>query len=239
MMLHRIVCAAGLLFMLIAPGQAQSVFKQPIGAKVSGSFEIGQARLPLPEGEWTVLGKMEERSYGGPSGVIIQRVFLAQFQNGALSRAVLASSNEEGVRFGWKRNTNCDRVDMHFVSADKNYDVQNQQCWWVNHVTTAVGNSTWKSITDAYAYMDKNNIRRPSTVVGVFYSLVRGSNFVDAIYWFNPESDGFEPPKTIDWRNNDWHKSRIVGDPKKGAYIDRLKTWGTSTLPRVQAAFGG
>ena len=238
-MLRLIVCAAGIILALVGPAQAQGVFKQPIGTKLSGTFEIGQARLPLPDGEWILLGKMEERSYGGPSGVLIQRVFLAQFQNGVLSRAVLAGSNEEGVRFGWKRNTNCDRVDMHFVDADKNYDVQNQQCWWVNHVTTAVGNSTWKSITDAYAYMDKNGFRRPSTVIGVFYSLVRGSNFVDAIYWFNPEADGFDAPKSVNWRNNDWHKSRIVDDPKKLAYVQKLKAWGAGNLPRVKAAFGG
>jgi hypothetical protein len=238
-LLRRVAFAAAILLSLALPAQGQSVFNKPVGVKVQGSVEIGHARVPLPEGEWILLGKMEALSGGGPNGVPLHRVFLAQVKDKVLAGAVLINTNVEGVIGGWKRNTNCDRVDTHFVDADRNYDGKNRECFWVNHVTTGVGSNTWTSITGAYAYMDKNGIRRPSTVVAALYSISRNSNFVDVTYWFNPEVEGFDPPKVVDWHNNDWHKSRIVEDPKKLAYVEKLKNWGLAMYPQIKAAFGG
>jgi hypothetical protein len=216
---------------------ADSLHKAPLGTKVAGTVDIGGAQFALPAGDWVVMGR-HRRNAGTISGSPappIGSVYLGEARNGVLARTVIAEANTE-LNTGWSRWQDCDRKDMLHVTADRNFNPRDQECWWINHYTQSLGRDAFRQyehFNEAYRYMDENGIRRPATMLALSYIRVDGGQFLNIRYAFNPELAGFAPAKQS-WRENDWHRDRYRDDPKKIAYVDALKGWGEAMLPFVR-----
>lgn len=221
------------------PAWTQGAHEAAIGAKFSSVMTLGPRQVPLPPGEWTLIGKDNYTSTGGDGATTqLIRVFLAQGDENArvLKGYIVARTNlAAGGRGGWTRTSDCDRVDMLFNQSDKNYNTRDEECLYINHITMTLGNNPDKYFRQAYDYMDSHAIRRPTTAVSVNFSLVKGTDFLHASYRFNPELDGFAPSKTMTWRENDWHKDMITSDPKKVAWVEDKKKWAFEWMKQVKA----
>ncbi|MBF0356680.1 MAG: hypothetical protein HQL43_15740 [Alphaproteobacteria bacterium] len=208
-----------------------------IGKQVSGTVRIGNALVALPPGNFTVAVFNESDSTG--SAAIHSKLHLAwlvQTVDGRLNRAILLESNTgNSLVGGWNRNKEiCDRKDVHHNASDQNYSIKDTQCWSVNHFV--LGRSSSTSITTAAFYDYTKDMRRPVTaLVNAFY-LVNGASFLRALYYLNPEIEGFDPAKQ-DWRTNDWHMDRIQGDPKRSAYVAAVKAEGEVLYKLYKSGF--
>jgi hypothetical protein len=92
-------------------GSAAHAQSLPLGAKYRDSVMVADRKIPLLDGEWTVVAVGSHKSTKGNS---VERVYLAQMAGNRLSRWVFISTNEEWNPGGWTRDKEiCDRKDVH------------------------------------------------------------------------------------------------------------------------------
>ena len=65
-------------------------------------------------------------------------------------------------------------------------------------------------------------------MIGVTFLRVDGGQFLKLRYTFNPEAIGVKSTAS------EWHRDRYHYDPKKVAFVDKLKNWGQEMLPLVR-----
>ncbi|MBF0267239.1 MAG: hypothetical protein HQL44_01475 [Alphaproteobacteria bacterium] len=237
----RFVLGMLFFFGLAAEAGAQSIpvvdSEYSIGKQVSGSVRIGNAHVALPPGNFTVAVFDESESTG--SAAIHSKLHLAwlvQTVDGRLNRAILLESNTgNSLVVGWNRNKEiCDRKDVHHNLSDQNYSINDALCWSVNHYTLTRSSTTSKTTAAFYDFTDK--INRPATALVNAFHIVKDDSFLRAIYYQNPETEGFYPAKQT-WQMNDWHHDRILGDSKRVAYVSAVKAEGEALYKLYKSGF--
>jgi hypothetical protein len=217
---------------------AQSVHQMPIGTIVKNVVQLGERQIPLPEGEWSLIAKETRLSGGSAAGVPLAYVYLAQVRGGVVARFIFAGTNLEGISGGWARDRAvCDRGDTHSASSDRNYNSRDTECWVTNHLDMTLGANTWQVHKDFFQWSQDK--KRPATALAIEYYLVKNFDFLRVQYGFNPELEGFERTPNSGWRGNPWHKDHASEDPKKIAYIQKVKAEGERLLPLVRSGFDG
>ena len=215
-----------------------------VGTTVSGAFDIGGKRVPLPKGEWTVIGSQvtpnNKRAYNA-------RVMLAHIDDGVLVAAVEINTNIvmgiPPVAGGWSTHRNCARTDLHFVEVISNTARGDQECWWVNHWRMSrTGNQATEHWEESRKYIAERGIEAPIDMVAASFRFADDTRFLTVNYFFNPATSGFETRKNTewrpaDWRNSEWHPDRVRGVPGKEAYIDKIIAWGAGFREAVRGAF--
>lgn len=239
MTISRVLASIFIVLVMASHARAQNLEDAPIGTSFQSVAKFGPRQLPLPPGEWTLLSREMARSTGNTAAPIpILRVYLVQMVGGRLERWIHANTNTQVSATGWTRNRNvCDRGDVHVGVSDSNYNERDTECWIVNHYGLTPG-ATAAAYIRAF-YDQTADKRRPVTALGEQYFLVKDGSFLDVTYYSNPESAGFEKTPTADWRGNPWHRERAAQDPKKLAYIAKLKAEGESLLPLVKRGMNG
>lgn len=90
-------------------------------------------------------------------------------------------------------------------------------------------------------YLLSNNITIPKITIQTFHHFTgkyKKNKFLEVGYYLNPEIKGFEPLNESSWGTSDWHPLRIENDPKKKAYIERLKKDGAIMHEKIRVGFG-
>jgi hypothetical protein len=177
----------------------------------------------------------------GSEAVPLVMVYLTQLEGGKIKGAVFATTNLESHPVGWRREFYsvypvCDRTDVHFGYSDKNYNIRDTECWILS---TQIAARSWlapKIQNDFYSWSaDKG---RPTVGLANIYYVVKGGDLVWAAYAYNPEMEGFARVEAAS-ENSPWHRDFAVTDPKKVAYIARVKTEGERLFERIKAGFNG
>ncbi|MCG8511309.1 MAG: hypothetical protein MI741_18990 [Rhodospirillales bacterium] len=191
-------------------------------------------QIPLPEGEWVLVG-LREYSINGPfaSGV------LARFDGDTVFQL---TSFDVPLSWGpgYVASKLCERDDVHFTKRKANQAGGNQDCWIVNHWRMTGGGQRLPLQWDqALEYAVENGISVPINMMTVEYRRATSHRMMNVNYFFNPEAEGFPPPKYADWSTSDWHRDRARLDPKRAAYIETIKAWGEAWKVQVDAGFDG
>ena len=212
--------------------------KAPIyqkGQIFSGSILVGTSNItvPLPEGEWTLIGFWQE------TGNTNNQFVLAQVENNELVKAVNVYSPNDRTNWGYPSDNFCRSKDIIFIDVKSNVDRRKQDCWGINHWRMTLNDDDDKVWFQAMDYFKENKITVPITMLVTTYRKADRNKYVIASYAFNPEAEGFSPPKYADWSSNDWHKDRYYSDPEKVTYIDKMKSWGAAWDKRVSDGFAG
>jgi hypothetical protein len=154
---------------------------------------------------------------------------------------VSRQSNVDGTLQGdfWRKPGGCTRKDIHFSHDDKKLSFDEHACWYINHMTLARTGRTPKYMTDALDRAIAGGVKLPLTSIFVRFGVSDGRSFTSMRVHFSPELEGFEPPRNATWSANDWHRDRLQLDPKKIAYIEKIKAWGENWFPKVKAGFQG
>jgi hypothetical protein len=205
----------------------------PVGTKVSGVVQVGVSQVPIGPGDWVVMSSLVHSSSGNSTSLPpIADIVIGEVKSGVITRAIAIASNmDAGPSGGWVRWSDCDRRDMIYAYADRNYNMRDQVCWNINHYVTTL-DSDRGMFAEANKFMDRNGWQRPLTTMTVGYGLVSGDSFLLVRYFFNPEVSGIAPAAGA-WRVNEWHRDRYRTDPKKVAYVEKLRAWGEAMLPVV------
>jgi len=217
----------------------EEAFKDlPIGKKVSGQFAIGDVQVPLPDGQWVVAGRgvyAAERS-GGSAGPTMAQVALFDVQNGTLRRQIwIRVSLEQGSR--WVKSKECDRKNIFHVQSEELPQVYSYFCWTVNHYRMHFDPKTAGAVSEASKYMQDNSIKFPDTMLAATFYMSVDPMYLEARYYFNPETEGISPSKNPAWDGNDWHVSRIHQFPDKLLYAEKTKAWAADWREKVKKGF--
>jgi hypothetical protein len=202
------------------------------GTVFTDHMDVGGGKMiPLPPGEWILVGYGLTTSEGGA------RFFsphLLQLKGNVVVGLVEAASALEGPRLlnyggGYVFNRDCERVDVVYRERLNNYEGGPQDCWRVTHASMVLGSHPAQGTLERYKYVEEHNLVLPSDMLKVqFHFANKIPQFLDASYGFNPELDG------VKGNSNSWRRERIYKDQKKVDYIQRLIDWGKAWHDRVR-----
>jgi len=222
------------------------------GTRVADGFPIGGKRIPLPPGEWIVIGTGIEKD--GERGFHTLNM-LALIEKNQLLAATEISTNipipkagdggkpKDGRGEGWLTHQGCVRDDMHFLNVTANIRLGEQDCWWVNHWRmhrTGLGAAEhWKK---AQKYLAENKIKAPLDMIGVTYRLANQDHYVTVTYFLSQRPSDFDDQNDVhwsiaSWETSVWHPDQVKKDPKRRQHIDKVIAWGKSWYPQIRQIF--
>lgn len=232
--------------MLAQPSPAQPKWAQ--GQTYSGNIDIGGVQVPLPAGDWVVLG------FGHEAGGILKddkvlsdsgsmmNVAFAATKGHALTGLVLLEYNERtGRGTGWNvaNAKTCTREDIHHtrVLSDKQLS---KSCQYVNHVTfSGVSDKTVPWFKQAVTTLASQKRIHPKAIIESGIVVSDRMNFISMRYRFNPEAFGFPAAKTANWSASEWRSANVAGDSARRAFIKSVIDWTEKVRPSVEAGLAG
>ena len=151
----------------------------PVGKAVIAYMEIGEKKIPLPPGEWTVTRSKSsslDSFYPGTNTLPTASVTL---RNSPASpyMVVVATNTASAVGQGFVESRHCQRKDWLFLKMTINEQVGDQECWWVDR--RVVGRNT----------------SRPVPIIVVGYRLADINDFLNVTYIFRPNKTDFVDAK--------------------------------------------
>jgi hypothetical protein len=217
-----------ILFTLV--GGAAHAQNPSLGEKFRDSVMVADRKIPLLDGEWTVVAVGSKKSTRGND---IERVYLAQMAGNRLARWVNISTNEEWFPAGWSRDKEiCDRKDVHAGYSDTAHNPKDTECWVLNHLGQTLGKDPSQASIDFYRWSDA--LGRPNTALALVYFFAKRGDFLRVEYSFNPVLAGFRDTGGAGWRGNPWHVDVASKDEKKLAYLRELKATGEALFEKLK-----
>ncbi len=216
------------LFTLV--GGAAHAQNPSLGEKFRDGVMVADRKIPLLDGEWTVVAVGSKKSTRGND---IERVYLAQMAGNRLARWVNISTNEEWFPAGWSRDKEiCDRKDVHAGYSDTAHNPKDTECWVLNHLGQTLGKDPSQASIDFYRWSDA--LGRPNTALALVYFFAKRGDFLRVEYSFNPVVAGFRDTGGAGWRGNPWHVDVASKDEKKLAYLRELKATGEALFEKLK-----
>lgn len=210
--------------------------ENPIGQKYHGSINFRNMEIPLPKGEWTMVG----RGYSDDDNYV--QIALAKVIGNKPHSIVFMSRDSLKNSFsGYLPSKNLERKDIHYVVSNSNRKGEAQDGWCINHIRVSFGEKITKANKELYKYIVDNKLIMPGNFIQIHHRFTGKSikkKFFSYNLYVNPEVEGFEPPTNAEWASSDWNTLKINSDPKKVAYIEKLKKEGAAFHQKLKAAFG-
>ncbi len=221
-----------------------------VGTRISEAYAVGAKKVPLPPGDWTVIGTQIEKD--GARGFHTTSM-LAQIKNNQLQAAVEIAINlpipkstgngkpKSDAGEGWPTHQGCLREDIHFLKVAANVRLGEQDCWWVNHWRMhRIGLAASEHWKKSVKYLTDNKIFAPLDMIGVTYRLADKEHYLTVTYFVNPGFSNFESKNDVNWsiaawETSVWHPDQVKKDPKKSKYINDIIAWGKSWHPKVKS----
>ena len=206
----------------------------PIGTVFSGYLPFAGKEIPLPDGDWVLVGDGYQTLSGaeGAPGDAIEDVVLFKQAKDTVPAFIIAHRNLVSRDGGWGIAPDCDRED---ILATVNWDDADGHgfCGFINHVQTAVTADSAESWKQATAYASQWNLKLPPMWLMAGYRLSDGSDVVDVRYHFDPSLAGFPSLAAArSWGDSPWAKDRVDGGRSPdswSAYGMSWVTWATGS----------
>jgi hypothetical protein len=236
----RIITLFVVILLVVGCQTTSEALKQyPVGASYSGEVLIGKKQIPLPPGDWEIFAsKIKYNSSQLPFVSLI-------LGNKDRQSPALALHIHSNLEASWSGNglvvyRYCSRTNMHHVFDRDSLEGGEQECWFVNHSRMTRPNVGGSNVLVAGLERAKKlGVKLPVTAITAGFRFANSYDLLNLRIYFNPEAEGFDPPKQSAWATNDWHKDRIYTDQKKVAYVEKVKKWAEEFFPKVEAGFKG
>ena len=217
----------------MSTSNAQDLMKMGSGATVERVASIGNKQVPLPGGKWEVVLSDTDRR----GSVVAGNVFLVQKAGNRLVGYLVVRTNLEGGRgYGWKRPNWCDRANVHHNGSDSNYNIQDADCWILNHrvYTQKVFRSSFRNkVRD---YFRKNGYT--STIVGNRFWRNDYQDYILVYHFIDPGAFGFAPEREKRWMESEWHANAVGEGSPRRKFIDAIRAYGEKYRDAVRKGFG-
>ena len=175
---------------LLLPGllAAASLYEQPAGSKISGSFEHGTKRILVPPGNWTYVASLRsaattDRVLQGPA---FAGVYLVEVKDGRLTRALLVFGNVETSGLRWAANTDpCKKREQTSVYRDLSQNIDNQFCFDVSESPGYVPrNPEWRKAVQGW--FAEQQLKLPPVMLAVRFAQISRGSLAEVYYYFDP-----------------------------------------------------
>jgi hypothetical protein len=140
---------------------------------------------------------------------------------------------------GFQPSTECGKTDYLHIVVTSNVNGGDQDCWMVNHYPMDYEGrkqDNWKAAVEYFKSVGANN---PRTEIQIYNNLANRRNKLQATYYFNPEAEKFKRDSSLARARSDWHPVKVADDPKKVAYIEKLKAWGAEWHAKLKDGLAG
>ncbi len=206
------------------------------GDQHSGRFEVLGRQVPLPEGDWTVLGHGTNTLTSGDPGAYgtIDNVILARQSDGRIDGLVEINANRLPVSGGWGTAGDCSRDDSLARVAFYKTPVDGF-CLFVVPTelgaASAPGPQAWSSVVPALHATP----RPPSPVwLTVGFRVSDRLDVLDVRYHLDPGRLGFSSTTA-----SDWTVETVLATPKRYNAVNQLTAWGGLAAGLVADGFRG
>ncbi len=207
----------------------------PIGRKYTNSINIRNMELPLPEGEWEVIG----RGYADNHN-FIEIILEKDIDNKPHSAIYIARDSGSNIFNGYLPSKYLERTNIHHVVSNNNERGGAQDGWCINHFRLSFSENSSKANKEAYKHIIDKKLVMPGNVILVrhrFTGAYIKQKFLLYSLYLNPEAEGFDPPRSCEWASSEWNPLKINSDPRKVAYIEKLKEEGVTFHEKLKQAF--
>ena len=176
-------------------------------------FPAGKTQIPLPEGEWELLGLQEDQS---DLVTRIWRVYLAYVENNTLvGHIYIAINHDLPAGLGWSRSDLCDRDDLGFLEVKSNIDGA-VDCWISGFARIRLKDSWPEGRKQMHNTLLSKGVTIPERMARVIFTRRSSDNLLNLAYYFHRYPLG----RPIITRED-------------------IKTWGRKWKPKVDAGFLG
>jgi hypothetical protein len=191
---------AALLFLPAAAG-AIGLQDEPVGAKVAGTFQFGNKRIPVQDGDWTLIAR---HAWTGTTdhvrqGTNFAGVYLAEIRDGRLTRAVQTWGNvDPGQHRRWRQEVDpCKARDNVLARRDFSENDENQFCFDVQEIRGYMKKSTgWR--INAQQWLADNKVAVPPDVLFVRFARLERAFWTEVYYYFDAVQLGADPQKRVE-----------------------------------------
>ncbi len=231
-----LVCL-GILILSGCISHIDHIETNPLGKKYQGTVTLRNMVLPLPEGEWEIVG----RGYS-KNGNYVQLCLERDKGNKPESIIVITRDSLANNYTGYTPHKVLNRRNMLYVVSNSNTKIKGIDGWYINHFRQGLGKFKNKpdAIQQAYQHIIDNKLIVPGNFIKTGHILTgksRKNKYLRYDIFNNPEVEGLAPPQSSDWGSSDWHIARINADPKKVAYIEIIKEREGNLHQKLKEAF--
>jgi hypothetical protein len=208
------------------PDQLETVLPRQ-GETVSGDLVLPRIRLPLPDGEWTVIGRQTYYNdiYRVNADLLLIRTTINEFGEQEVSDLLSISTNLEPGAGGFE-NICTGEVTARFLLAGIESDrILSQDCWGIDHMEMSFSEEQIREnrdLAEARDYLRSNGILVPINMIYAKHRLSDAYDYLTIWRFFNPDLAGIPQTRYADHERSDWHKDNIGGFPDKRVYAERL-----------------
>jgi len=220
----------------------------PVGKVYRDSIQLWGKNIPLPEGEWKVIGRGTQGDIANKTGPFDQQapyfdiILLKEFETKKVHSIMrITTESMANNSPGYLPNEYLKRKDVHHVVVKNNLEKGAQDGWLINHFIIDLNIKISPSLEEAYNYLLSNKIVIPKLQIQTFHHFTgkyKKNRYLEVAYYINPEIEGFESPNETKWGSSEWHPLRINNDPKKMAFIEKLKNEGVIMHEKIRVGFG-
>lgn len=226
----------GLIVIAVTTVTMSQALAVELGDRFTGQFGMLARQVPLPAGEWTVLGRGTNTLTSGNPGAYgtIENVILARRTDGRVDGLVEINMNRLPVSEGWGSANDCAREDNLARAAFYKTPVDGF-CLFV--VPTELGTpdapgpEAWGSVRPEL----HDGPTAPSPVwLTVGFRLSDRLDVLDVRYHLEPSRLGFPELTT-----QDWTVDAVLAAPERYSAVNQLAAWGGLAAGLVQDGFRG
>lgn len=206
-----------------------------LGATYRGLVQFktyGSPQLPLPPGDWKLVGLDEVRD--SMANIRVLNGVLVQVRTGTFSGAVIFTVPDSSSRAGWNRPSSCDRKNILANFSVPERSSGSYDCLIIQPINVVRATTAGKSIAQLFDYLENNKFKKPITALSIAYNMTGSGAFLAANYLFNPDMEKV-PPAGI----AAWHLDRYKDDPKRAAHVEKMKAWAQQWRPQLADGLKG
>jgi hypothetical protein len=182
--------ALAIAFFPAALAGAAGLQDEPVGTKVSGTFELGPKRIHAPAGDWTLIAR---HRWTGTTNAVLQGtnfagVYLAETKDGRWTRALQAWGNvDPNLARGWRHSVDpCKKREDVLAYRDMSQNADNLFCFDVSELRGYMRKSTaWRQ--EAQQWLEAQKIKLPPNVLMVRFAKLERAYWTEVYYYFEPK----------------------------------------------------
>ncbi len=139
----------------------QNVIKSnPLGKVYKNSINVRNMELPLPGGEWKIVGRGYAYSYQYVELILEQDIGDKPYRVVSIMR-----DSSRNTYTGYMADEYLKRTDIHHVVSNKNKRDEPLDGWLINHYRLSFGGNLSAASREAYKYIIDNKLVMPGNLI--------------------------------------------------------------------------
>lgn len=236
----KVAVALALIISRQAIGAEEVVDSDVIRANqvISGAVKIGRRIIPLPDGNWQLVNRIEKNSSSDGSSQMptIVTLYFQEIQNGRLHRGLEVAATTSSSRMNWQDEPCKSKNDSYWID-DKKRGMNDQFCLRVGYMSGVVDGARGEAFQ-----LWARNIREKEIGYSPempFLSVIRYTpyDYLRMSINFDPDISGIAKSANVPRQFNDWQGQTVNTRPQHAKFYDSLVSWAPVFATAVQRAF--